>query len=184
MILFIKFDITAICKKILQQQLDNSEIDYSILSFGEVEIRETISDEKLKELKASLNNYSIEIVESQKSIMVQKIKDAILEMIFMEEKLPLKTSIYLAEKLNQTYNYLSILFSNVTYTSIEAYVMMQKTERAKQLLATNDMNVSEIASKLNYSSTAHFSTQFKNVTGLTPTQFLRIITKRRSLDNI
>ena len=89
----------------------------------------------LSELSATLNNYGIAIVESHKSILVQKIKDAIIEMIYMEEKLPTsKTSSYLADKLKHRYGYISNLFSEVTYSSIENFIILQKIERAKQLL--------------------------------------------------
>jgi YesN/AraC family two-component response regulator len=181
MTLFINYDINAICKKILQEQLDKLGLKYSILGLGEVEIRESVSDEKLKQLNALLNSCNIEIVEIKKSIMIQKIKEAIIEMVFMEDELPLKTSSYLADKLNHNYTYLSNIFSSVTYTSIETFIIMQKTERAKQLLSTNELNINEIGYKLNYSSAAHFSNQFKKSTGLSPTAFQRIITKRRDI---
>jgi AraC-like DNA-binding protein len=152
-----------------------------LISFWEVELKDNISNDLLNELSSGLNNYGIEIVESHKSILVQKIKDAIIEMVFMEEKLPTsKTSSYLADKLNHRYGYISNLFSEVTYTSIENFIILQKIERAKQLLITNELTITEIAWKLNYSSVAHLSNQFKNVTGLTPSMFQRIINKRRT----
>ena len=184
MILYINYNINSLCNKILKEQLDKLELKYSITSFSEVEIRETITDAKMKQLNAALNNYSIEIVENQKSIMIQKIKDAIIEMVFLEEKLPLKTSSYLSNKLCQSYGYLSNLFSNVTYSTIENFVLLQKTERAKQLLTTNEFTITEIGIKLYYSSTAHFCNQFKRVTGLTPTAFQRIINKRHKPDKV
>lgn len=170
------------CKKILQDVLDKFKLNYSLLSFWEVEIKEDLPAPRLSELSSGLNNYGIEIVESHKSILVQKIKDAIIEMVYMEEKLPLsKTSSYLADKLKHRYGYISNLFSEVTYTSIENFIILQKIERAKQLLITNELTITEIAWKLNYSSVAHLSNQFKNVTGLTPSMFQRIINKRRIL---
>lgn len=183
MTLYIKYDINAACKKILQEQLNKLELNYSLISFGEVEIREAVSDEKLKQLYAGLKNYSIEIVESQKSIMVQKIKDLIMEMIYVEEKLPaLKISSYLSGKLNKSYYYLNNLFSEVTYISIEKFIILQKIELAKQLMTTDELTISQIAWRLHFSSTAHLSGQFKNVTGLTPTAFQRIINERRNLN--
>lgn len=169
-----------LCKKILQEQLDKLNLKYSLLGFSEIEIRESVSEEKLKQLNAALNSYYIEIVESQKSILVQKIKDTIVEMILMDENTPLKISSYLEEKLNYSYGYLANLFSNVTYTSIENFFILQKTERAKQLLTTNELTISEIGWKLNFSSPAHFSNQFKKVTGLTPKAFQLIINKRHN----
>ena len=179
--LYIKYDIPATCKKVLQDILDKHNLDYSLKSFWEVEFKGTLSESELSELSSGLNNYGIQIVESHKSILVQKIKDAITEMIYMEDKLPVsKTSSYLADKLKHRYGYISNLFSEVTYTSIENFIILQKIERAKQLLITNELTITEIAWKLNYSSVAHLSNQFKNVTGLTPSMFQRIINRRRS----
>jgi AraC-like DNA-binding protein len=179
--LYIKYDIPHTCKKVLQEQLDKFQLSYAIISFSEVELKDDISSSMLSQLTTILNNWGIEIVESHKSILVQKIKDAIVEMVYMEEKLPTsKTSSYLADKLKHRYGYISNLFSEVTYTSIENFIILQKIERAKQLLITNELTITEIAWKLNYSSVAHLSNQFKNVTGLTPSMFQRIINRRRS----
>ena len=180
MIFYFKYDINTACKKILQEQLDKVELNYSLIGFTEVEINEPFASSKMNELISNLNNYGIEIVESHKSILVQKIKDTITEMVYMEDKLPAsKISTYLADKLKHSYGYISNLFSDVTFTSIENYIILQKTERAKQLIIANQLNFTEIAWELNYSSVAHFSNQFKNTTGLTPTAFQRIIEKRR-----
>ena len=183
MVLYINYDINKICKNLLQQQLDILEVKYTLLSLGEVELKEPLSDEKLQQLTNNLNANNIEIVESQKSILVQRIKDTIVEMVFTDEKNPMKFSAYLADKLSYNYNYLANLFSSETYTSIEKFILLQKTERAKQLLAMNELNITEIAWKLNYSSTAHFSNQFKSITGITPTVFQRIILKKREVNN-
>lgn len=105
-------------------------------------------------------------------------------MVFNEETVVnVKTSAYLADKLEHSYGYLSNLFSEVTYTSIENFLIIQKIEYAKQLIIKGDLSLTEIAFKLDYSSVAHLSTQFKNTTGITPTAFQRIITKRRALKN-
>ena len=182
--LYLKFDINTVCKKVLQQQLEEMELPYSIIAFGEVDLREPVAKEKLKQLNANLEAFGIEVVESQKSILIQKIKDAIIEMVYTEEKLTTsKTSAYLSTKLKRSYGYISKLFSDVTYTSIENFIILQKIERAKQLMTTSDLNFTEIAWKLNYSSVAHFSNQFKNSTGLTPSAFQRIISKRRNIIN-
>ncbi|MBK9636404.1 MAG: helix-turn-helix transcriptional regulator [Bacteroidetes bacterium] len=177
--LYLKFDISTICKKIIEKQMDELEMNYSIIGYGEVEISGKISNTKLKQLEKNLNNYGIEIVENQKSILVQKIKDAIIEMVYMDEKLNnSKISDYLANKLQYSFGHISNIFSEVTFTSVENYIILQKIERAKQMIIINELNFTEIAFKLNYSSAAHFSTQFKNATGLTPTAFQRIINKK------
>ncbi len=177
--IYIKYNLKAACEKILQEQLDRLDLKYSLIGFGEVELKEVLSSEKLQELNTKLNNYSIEIVESHKSVLVQKIKNAIIEMVYMDEKLPnSKMSFYLAEKIGHSYGYISNLFTEVTYTSIAHFIALQKNERAKQLIITNQFTFTEIAWKLNYSSVAHFSNHFKDATGITPTAFQRIMKKR------
>lgn len=179
--LYLKYDTYLACRKILQEQFEKLQLSYTLKSYWEVEVKESLAHKKLNELSSSLNNYGIEIVGSHKSILVQKIKDAIIEMVYMEEKQPAsKISSYLAEKLNHSYGYISNVFSEVTYTSIENFIILQKIERAKELLIANDLTITEIAWKLNYSSVAHLSNQFKNVTGLTPSMFQRIINKRHN----
>ncbi len=183
MVLYINYNVNKICKTLLQEQLDKMELKYVLLSLGEVQLKEPISETALQQLNSNLNQCNIEIVESQKSILVQRIKDAIIEMVFTDEKMPIKFSAYLTDKLNYNYNYLANLFSSETFSSIEKFILLQKTERAKQLLAQNKLNITEIAWKLNYSSTAHFSNQFKSITGITPTVFQKIILKKREVNN-
>jgi len=185
--LYVKYDINEICKKILQEQLDIFQLSYNLLSYSEIEIKEDISNEKLKDLYSRLSNYGIEIVESSKNILVQKIKDVIIEMVYMDEKLPTsKISSHLAERLSHSYGYISNVFAEVTYTSIENFIIMHRIEFAKKLITVDEMSFTDIAHQLNYSSLAHFCTQFKNMTGLTPSAFKRIILKRRetALNNL
>lgn len=177
--LYLKFDSNTALKKIVQEQMGILQIKYEYLGFAEIETESTVSGTHLSQLSASLSRYGVEIIENQKSILVQKIKDTIIEMVYMEEKLPTSNSAYISDRLKQRYDYLSSVFSEVTYTSIENFILLQKTERAKQLIITNELTFSEIAYMLNYSSAAHFSSQFKGVTGITPTAFQRIINARR-----
>ena len=179
---FVKFNINAICKKVLEDKLNELDVKFRILGFGEIEFLEKLTDDQEQNLHILLNNYGIEVVENEKNILAQKIKDAIIEMVFnSEEALNIKTSVYLAEKLKHSYGYLSNLFSEVTYSSIENFIIIQKIEYAKQLILNTELNLTEIAFKLNYSSVAHLSTQFKNYTGITPSAFQRIIFKRRDI---
>ncbi|MGZ4118863.1 MAG: AraC family transcriptional regulator, partial [Bacteroidia bacterium] len=128
--LYIKYDINIACKKIIQDQLDSLDLDYDIVSLGEVDIKDTISSKQHHQLNAALNKYGIEIVATKKSILIQKIKDAITEIVYLDEKLPTsKISHHIANKLNHSYGYLSNLFSEVTYTSIENFIILQKIER-------------------------------------------------------
>jgi AraC-like DNA-binding protein len=181
---FIKFDFNTICKRILEEKLDEFGIKHRILGFGEVEFLEKLSSEKLDSFSQSLNNYGIEIVENQKTILIQKIKDTIVDMVFNEDTdVNVKSSVYLSEKLGHSYGYLSNLFSEVTYTSIENFIILQKIEHTKQLIISSELSLTEIAFKLNYSSVAHLSTQFKNTTGITPSAFQRIIKRRREISS-
>tara|TARA_R110002049_G_scaffold309311_1_gene521173 strand:- start:25587 stop:26147 length:561 start_codon:yes stop_codon:yes gene_type:complete len=181
--IYLKFDFQTICKKVLEDTLLAHDIKHKVVGFGEVDLLEKLSPEKLNLLKETLNTYHIEMVENQKSILVQKIKDTIIDMVFNEDTVVnVKTSAYLADTLGHSYGYLSNLFSEVTYTSIENFIILQKIEYAKQLIINDNLSLTEIAFNLNYSSVAHLSTQFKNTTGITPSAFQRIITKRRELN--
>ena len=180
--LFIKFDFNAICTKVLEQELNNLNLNYKVLSFGEIEFLETLTKNKLEVLQQQFDIYGIEIVENQKSILVEKIKDTIRDMVFNDDiVVNTKSSVYLSETLGHSYGYLSNLFSEVTYTSIEHFTILQKIESAKSLIVKGDLSLTEIAFKLNYSSVAHLSGQFKKTTGITPSAFQRIITKRKQL---
>lgn len=181
--LFLKFNFNTITTIHLEQLLNKNALKYKIVNFGEIELLDTISSEKMDALNKQFNANGIEIVANIKNVLVQKIKDLIVEMVKNEEPVNVKSSIYLSEKLNHSYGYLSNLFSETTYTSIENFIIIQKIELAKELINNSEMNLTEIAFRLNYSSVAHLSTQFKNTTGITPSTFQRIILKRRALYN-
>lgn len=181
--LHVKYDIHTSCKIILQEQLDKLHVPYVITGLGEIDIKETVSPEKYKELEDNLNKYAIEIIDDPKNVFTQKVKDTIVEMVYMKEQVTtLKTSAYLADKLNKSYNYIASVFSEVTYTSIQNYIILQKIERAKQEILEGKETLTEIAWNLNFSSVAHLSNEFKRITGLTPTAFQRIIKKRKETD--
>ena len=181
--IYLKFDFNAICKKVLQEKLENKNLKYRVLSFGEVDFLEQVSKEDMADLSKDFAEYGIEIIEDQKTALVQKIKDTLVNMVQSDEEIHVKSSVYLAEKLEHSYGYLSNLFSEVTYTSIENFLIMQRIERAKDLIINNKLTLTEISYKLHYSSVAHLSTQFKNTTGITPSQFQKIISKRRDIAN-
>lgn len=180
--LYLKFDSGIAFKKIIQEQLEKMNMQFAYLGFAEIEVDDSVSGSGLKEITAVLSEYGIELVENQKSILVQKIKDTITEMVFMETKPPTSNSEYISDKLKQRYSYLTSIFTEVTYTSIENFIILQKTERAKQLISTNHLSLTEIAYRLNYSSVAHLSNQFKAVTGITPSNFQRILNRRNEME--
>ena len=176
----VKYDTHLSCKIILQEQLDKLQLPYTITGLGEIEISENISPEKYTELETNLNRYAIEIIDDPKNIFTQQIKDAIVDMVNMGEANPnLKSSASLSEKLNKSYNYISNIFSEVTFSTIQNFIILQKIERAKQEIVEGKDTLTEIAWKLNFSSVAHLSNEFKRITGLTPTTFQRIIKKRK-----
>ena len=179
--LFVKFDFNTVCRKVLEEKLLKHNVKHKILGLGEVEILENRDAVAFSALTDELQEFGIYIIENQKSVLVQKIKDAIIEMIHSPELLTVKSSIYLAEKLSHSYGYLSNIFSDITFTSIEKYIILQKIEYTKQLIVSTDLSLTEIAFQLNYSSVSHLSTQFKNVTGITPSVFQRILSKRRKI---
>jgi AraC-like DNA-binding protein len=184
--LFIKNMVSIRCKMIVRKELENLGIPYHVVELGEVEIAEEIHGKKLQELKAALLLSGLELMDDQKAILIEKIKNIIIEMVHYSEDLP-KTnfSTYISKKLNYEYNYLSNLFSEVKGITIEHFIIAHKIELAKELLIYNELSLTEIAHKLHYSSVAHLSNQFKKVTGLTPTFFKKMKHKRlTSLDKL
>lgn len=178
--LYIRYNVNTTCKSLLQEQLDKLGLSCEITGLGEIELKSGISAEQNSQLTAVLKKYGIEILDDRISALVQKTKDTIIEMLYQEEKLPpSKISYYLARKLNYSFGYISNLFSEVTFISIENFIIMQKIERVKQLIIADELTLTQISSKLNYSSAAHLSSQFKKTTGITPSVFQRIIKKRR-----
>jgi AraC-like DNA-binding protein len=178
--LYIRYNINTTSKLLLQEQLDKLGLTCELTGLGELEVKNEISAEQHNQLSVVLKKYGIEILDDRISALVQKTKDTIIEMLYLEEKLPpSKTSFYLAQKLNYSFGYISNLFSEVTFISIENFIIIQKIERVKQLIIADELTFTQISSKLNYSSSAHLSWQFKKITGLTPTAFQRIIKRRR-----
>lgn len=177
--IYLKFDFNALCKKVLDDTFAENRLNFTMDRLGEITILDNLSENELNDLSHKLGQYGISIVENQKSIQIEKVKEAIKEMVLTEQRLVVKSSVYLSEKLNTSYGHISNLFTEITNTSIENYIIIQKIEYAKQLLNSSSLTLTEIAFKLKYSSVAHLSTQFKNTTGLTPSGFKRIISKRR-----
>lgn len=166
----------------MEERLNAFGIDYTISGIGEVILKSSFNTEQLDQLQVSLDPYGIKIIDDEKSELVQRIKDAVTEMIYLDEKAKLyKASTYLADKLNYSYNHLSNVFSETTYSSIENFIILKKIDYAKTLIAENNLTLTEIAFRLNYSSVAHLSGQFKKTTGLTPSVFLRILNKRKEI---
>jgi AraC-like DNA-binding protein len=168
------------CKMIVKQQLKKLSLHYTIVELGEVEIIETISDDQLQEFKNLLFKYGLELLDDKKSILIEKIKKVIIELVhYADEPAKVNFSDYLSEKLNYDYTYLANLFSEVEGVNIEHYMIMHKIERVKELLVYDELSLSEISYKMHYSSVAHLSNQFKKITGLTPSYFKKFKENRQ-----
>lgn len=168
------------CKMVVKAELDKLGVHYGAVDLGQVELQEDLSEAQRKQLKAALLKSGLGLMDDKKAILIEKIKNVIVEMIHYADELPpIKNSDYLSEKLNYDYTYLANLFSETTGITIEHYIIAHKIERVKELLLYDELSLTEIAYKLNYSSVAHLSKQFKKVTGLTPTFFKQLKDKRR-----
>ncbi len=177
--LIIKNMVCIRCKILVKSELENMELTPIIVELGEVEIMENLSAKKRSQLKTALLKSGLELLEDKKSMLTEKIKNIIVEMIhYADEQPKINFSHYLSEKLNYDYTYLSNLFSEVKGITIEQYIISHKIERVKELLIYDELSLTEIAFKLHYSNVAHLSNQFKKVTGLTPTFFKNMKHKR------
>jgi len=174
------------CKLIVKAELQALKIPYSTLDLGEVILDKRLTEAETELLRMALWKSGLEIMEDKKSILIEKIKNVIVEMIhYMDEPPVINFSDYLSSKIDYDYTYLSNLFSEVKGITIEHYIISHKIERAKELLIYDELTLTEIASKLHYSSVAHLSRQFKQVTGLTPTYFRNMKNRRLiALENL
>ncbi len=178
--LYIKYMVSLRCKMVLREELKKLGLRYTDLDLGVVELPEGISAEQRERLGQALLSSGLEVMDDQKAILVEKIKIVIIEMIHYADELPEENfSDYLSQKLGYQYTYLSNLFSEVKGITIQQFVILNKIERAKELLLYNDLTLSEIAYKMGYSSVAHLSSQFKKVTGLSPSFFKKMKRQRR-----
>jgi AraC-like DNA-binding protein len=184
--LYIKNMVSIRCTMVVKAEIMKMGLHPLVVELGEVEIRENISDKKYAALKVTLLKSGLELMDDKKAMLIEKIKNVIVELIHYSEELP-KTNFsdYLSKKLNYDYTYLSNLFSEVKGITIEHFIISHKIERVKELLVYNELTLSEIAWKLRYSSVAHLSNQFKKVTGLTPSFFKKMKHKRLiALENL
>jgi len=170
------------CKMVVKEELKKLGLHYIIVELGEAEILENITDEQKELFKAALLKSGLELMDDKKSVLIQQIKNVIIELVhYSEEPLSVNLSEYLHQKLNHNYTYLANLFTEVQGTTIEKYFIHHKIERVKELLVYNELNLTEISYLMHYSSVAHLSAQFKKITGLTPSHFKQLKDKRRSM---
>ena len=171
--LYIKNMVCDRCILVVRQELDKMKLGYKNIQLGEVELDESPSAQKLENLRSQLNKMGFELLDDKKATLVEKIKSTIIQLIHgtEAEELTKKLSVVLSETLKLDYHHISSLFSSIEGMTIEKYVILQRIEKAKELLMYAECSLSEIADKLGYSSVQHLSQQFKKTTGLTPTHF-------------
>ncbi len=152
-----------------------------VVDLGEVEIMEELTAAQREEVKLALLPSGLELMDDKKAMLIERIKNIIIELIHhTEETIKTNFSDYLSEKLNHDYTYLANLFSEVQGMTIVQFIINHKIERIKELIIYDEMNITEIAWKMNYSSVAHLSNQFKKITGLSPSHFKLLKDKRRT----
>ena len=170
------------CKMAVKEELRKLGLHFIIADMGVVDIMEDITDSQRKQIRIELLKSGLELMDDKKAVLIEKIKNSILEMIYKRDELcEINFSDYLSEKLDCDYTYLANLFSEVQGITIGKFIISHKIERAKELIIYDELDLTEIAWKLCYSSVAHLSNQFKKVTGLSPSHFRELNNKKREL---
>ena len=184
--LYIKNMVCNRCKMAVQTELEKAGLEPLSIELGEVALKKSPETQQLKELERSLTSLGFELIDNQKSRLIEQIKTEIIKLVHYTGTVnPLKLSALLADHLHHDYSYLSNLFSSVEGTTIEKYYIAQKIEKVKELLIYNELSLSEISYQLGYSSVAHLSAQFKQVTGMTPSQFKNLQKHgRKNIDDV
>lgn len=174
------------CKIFVREALDDLGIVQFKVELGEIETKEDISDNEKKELNGRIKKAGMELLEKKQGVLIEKIRKVMIDYVAHSDNMPnIKFSVLLSRELNHSYTYLANFFSEVEATTIEQYIIALKIERIKELIIFGEDTFSEIAHKLNYSSAAHLSSQFKKATGLTPSHFKALKEKRRiAIQNI
>ena len=184
--LYIKYMVSLRCKMVVKEELKKLGLHYVVIELGTVEILEDITKEQHDKLKENLLKSGLELLDDKKSILIEKIKAVIIEMIHYSDELPkVNYSDYISEKLSYDYTYLANMFSEVKGITIQQFIIIHKIEKVKELLLYDELNLTEIAYKLHYSSVAHLSNQFKKITGLSPSFYKQLKQKRfGNLENV
>ena len=186
MVLHIKNMVCNRCKWVVKTELEKLGHDVMVFSLGDVELKNDITPEQREQIRQKLEEHGFELMNDKSSVLIEQVKTEIIQLVQDTEKLgDQNLSEYLSKSLHKDYSSLSKMFSEVTGVTIEQYFILQKIERAKELIVYDEMSLTQIAYELGYSSVAHLSSQFKKVTGLTPSHFKGLKQKQRnSLDEV
>ncbi|WP_299184829.1 AraC family transcriptional regulator [uncultured Aquimarina sp.] len=178
--LFIKYMVSLRCKLLVKDELKKLDLHYVVLELGVIEILEDITKDQRRQLKKNLSKSGLEMMENKKSILIEKIRNVIIEMVHYTDKLPkVNYSDYISEKVGYNYTYLANIFSEVKGITIQQFIIIHKIEKVKELLIYDELSLTEISHRLHYSSVAHLSNQFKKITGSTPTFYKKLKEKRK-----
>ena len=178
--LYVKYMVSQRCKMVVKEELEKLGLRHTVVDLGMVETRDDLTPEQREQLKVALLKSGLELMEDRKAILIEKIKNVIIEMIHYSDELPnVNYSDYISEKVGYDYTYLSNMFSEVKGITIQHFIITHKIEKVKELLLYDELNLTEISYRLHYSSVAHLSNQFKKITGLTPSYYKKLKKKRR-----
>ena len=179
--IYIKYMVSSRCKIVVKEALKNLDLHFIVVDLGEVEIMEDITPDIRTRLKNALVEVGLELMDDKRAILIERIKNVVVQMVHHTED-PISTNFshFLSKTLNYDYTYMANLFSEVQGTTIEQFIILHKIERIKELILYGEYNITEIAYKMNYSSVAHLSNQFKKMTGLSPSHFKQLKDKKRS----
>ncbi len=183
--LYIKYMVSLRCKTLVQEDLKKLGLRHTVLDFGIVEILEDITKKQRTQLKATLLRSGWELLDDKRSMLIEKVKNIIIETLHRAGDLPkVAYSDYISKKLGHDYLYLSNIFAEVQGITIQQFIVLQKVERIKELLLYDELNLTQISYKLHYSSVAHLSNQFKKITGLSPSFYKKLKEERQHLKNM
>ena len=184
--LYIKNMVCPRCVMTVRQIFEQLGMPYTNIKLGEVTLTQPLDSQQLAQLSKALEAVGFSLIDDRKSRMIEQIKKLIIQQIHhSSEALNITWADFIADHLNYDYKYLSTLFSSVEGITLEQYIIRQKIERIKELIVYDELTLSEIAFQLGYSSIAHLSSQFKKVTGMTPSQFKNTVERnRKPLDNV
>lgn len=185
--LYIKNMVCNRCIKVVREELEGLGIEVQQIKLGEVTVSVSRDSINIVTLKEKLEENGFELLDDKKARAIEKVKNVVVELIHQGEEASIHTNFsnIIAEWVGLDYNYLSSLFSSMEGITIERYIILQRIEKVKELLVYNELTLSEIAWKTGYSSVQHLSSQFKKVTGLTPSYFKQIKSeKRRGIDEV
>lgn len=179
--LYVKYMVSLRCKMVVKDELEQMGLKYDMVDLGTIELTEAISVDQRLQLKENLLKSGLELMDDKKSVLIEKVKEIIFDMIQHADELPgINYSEYISKKMQLDYNYLATMFSEVKGITIQQFIIFHKIEKVKEMLLYDELNLTDIAFKLNYSSVAHLSNQFKKITGLSPSYFKKLKQKRKA----